>query len=141
MFQGQEGRSGAHGIGSSREGCQPRGVGGSGRTWRPHSQLTALCHPTQSLVSPLVAKALGTQGWFCRPVRQRVVQRDKVRFCPSPLASHPILLLLPLRVPEMLASFSGPPSTGVSIHPVLHPIFVCFHWSAILAPSSSYLGP
>lgn len=38
-----------------------------------------------------------------------------MRFCPSPLASHPILLL-PLRVPEMLAVFQalllpGSPST------------------------------
>lgn len=61
------------------------------------TQLTALCLLNQSLRGPLVIKAVGAQGGFCRPVRQKGVQADKVRLCPTALASS---LMRVLEVPS-----------------------------------------
>lgn len=65
--QGEEGRLGTLGIGSSKD--KRRLLAGQNNHGHQESlmvrtRLTALCHPNQSLRSPLVIKAVGTQGWL-----------------------------------------------------------------------------
>lgn len=125
---------------------QEKAVGQSEQSWLQgvprgqDTQLTALCHPISPLGVLWSSRQWGLKGGSARPVRQREVQKDKMRLCPTALASPPAPLPPPSRVPDMLDSTPGPPSTWIPMHPAPHPIFICHLCPAMFVPSSSYLG-